>query len=103
MAKATMEGAEEANTLAMEQAGSRKRQRTISQAVYKRITFDIIWQKQVLAILSCSNDTKSCYNRVVHLIVMMALQRLGVPKQVNSQYAGYIISGNATSPTNSIW
>ena len=75
-----MNNAEEANAIAKEQYGSRRKHQAISQAVDKRLTYDLVRQKKVPAIL-CSNDAKACYDRVVHPILFMALRRLGVSKQ----------------------
>ena len=74
-----MDNAEAAGVIAPEQYGSRKKHQVISQAINKRLAYDIIQQLKVPAIL-CSNDAKSCYDRVVHHIIMMLLCRLGVPK-----------------------
>ena len=61
-----------------EQYGSRKGKRAILHAVNKRLLYDIIHMQRRPAAL-CSNDAKSCYDRIVHSIASMALQRLGMP------------------------
>ena len=75
-----MDNAESVQAIAPEQYGARKRHSAQTQALNKRLTLDLYQQKKVPAIL-CSNDAKSCYDRVVHPVVMMALQRLGVPSE----------------------
>ena len=79
IAKSMMKNAEESNAIVESQYGNRKGHRAVYQALNKRLTFDIVRQKRVSAIL-CSNDAKSCYDRIIHPLVMMALRRLGVPK-----------------------
>jgi hypothetical protein len=46
----------------------------------KRLTLDLIRQKKRPAVM-CSNDAKSCYDRIVHSVASIAMQRLGVPKE----------------------
>jgi hypothetical protein len=43
----------------------------------KVLTYDIIRQRKTPAAL-CSNDAKSCYDRIIHLIANICLQRVGV-------------------------
>ena len=70
--------AEKNNAIPKEQYGSRKGKRAILHAVNKRLLYDIIHMQRRPAVL-CSNDAKSCYNRIVHSIASLALQRLGMP------------------------
>ena len=79
LSKATIDHAEANNLIAKEQYGSRKHRSAVDHAVHKALTYDIIRQHRVPAAL-CSNDAKSCYDRVVHAIASLAYQRLGVPK-----------------------
>ena len=81
MARDTMEGAEKAKAISSEQFGSRKRHQANYLGCIKNMVVDIIRQKRLPAIL-CSNDAKSCYDRVVPQVLMMSLRRLGVPKSV---------------------
>ena len=75
---ATIKHAEKNNLLAKEQYGSRPGKQAIDHAVHKALTFDIIRQYRIPSAL-CSNDAKSCYNRVAHAIASLAYRRLGVP------------------------
>jgi len=76
-----MKTAEQANALAPEQYGSRKRHRSINLPVSKALTFDILWQlKRPGAV--CSNDAKSCYDLIGHTPASLSMQRVGVPKKV---------------------
>ena len=79
LGKSTIDHAERNNLIAKEQYGSRKNKSAIEHAVHKALTYDIIRQTRLPAAL-CSNDAKSCYDRVVHSIASLAYQRLGVPK-----------------------
>ena len=70
--------AEKNNLIAKEQYGSRKGMKSIDHALNKRLLYDIIRQTRKPGAL-CSNDAKSCYDRVLHSITMLAFRRLGFP------------------------
>ncbi len=54
--------------------------RSIHQVLNRTLLFDKIrYQKCTVAMTSC--DLKSCYDRIVHTPVMLALQSVGVPKE----------------------
>jgi hypothetical protein len=77
--KQMMTIAEQAQSLAPEQYGSRKAHRAINLATNKTLTNDILRQlKHSCAI--CSNDAKSCYDLIGHTQAALAMQRNGVPK-----------------------
>ena len=62
----------------MEQYRNRKKKTAIECALNKRLIFDILRQtKRPAGICSC--DLKSCYDRIVHSFVSMAMQRAGAP------------------------
>jgi hypothetical protein len=65
--------------LAPEQFGSRKRHQAIDQCLNKRITFDLSRQLHAPMAL-CANDAKSCYDRIVHSVASLCMQRIGCPK-----------------------
>jgi hypothetical protein len=67
--------------LAPEQYGSRKGHQAVDQCLNKRLTFDLSWIMHKPMAL-CSNDAKSCYDRVVHSVASLCLQRIGCPKPV---------------------
>jgi hypothetical protein len=46
-------------------------------ALNKVLTYDILRQKRIPAAL-CSNDAVSCYDRIVHAVASLCMQRLGV-------------------------
>jgi len=76
-----MQVAENTNTLAPEQYGSRKGYMAIDLAINIALTFDILWQlKRTGAI--CSNDVKSCYDLICHTQALLSMQRVGVPKNI---------------------
>jgi hypothetical protein len=70
--------AEAQKLLAEEQFGSRKKLAAIDHCINKRITFDILRQNKQPGVL-CSNDAKGCYDRIVHSVASICLQRLGMP------------------------
>ena len=73
-----MHTAEDLQLLAIEQGGSRKGHGADDSALNKVLTFDIARQrKQPLAL--CSNDAVACYDRIVHSVASLAMQRVGVP------------------------
>jgi Reverse transcriptase (RNA-dependent DNA polymerase) len=67
--------------LAPEQYGSRKGHQAVDQCLNKRLTFDLSWILHKPMAL-CTNDAKSCYDRVVHSVASLCLQRIGCPKPV---------------------
>ena len=78
--RAVMYNAEDLCLLAKEQYGSRKRKSAIDHCLNRRLTFDMArLRKRPLAV--CSNDAKACYDRIVHAIASIALQRVGAPKE----------------------
>jgi hypothetical protein len=79
LGKHTIAHAEKHNLLAKEQYGSRKGKNSIEHAIHKRLTFDIMRQTRINGAV-CSNDAKSCYDRIIHSLACLAYRRLGVPK-----------------------
>jgi hypothetical protein len=73
-----MYNAEQLCVLAHKQYGSRKGHRSVELALNKRLTFDMArLRKRPMGM--CSNDAKSCYDRIVHSIAMLAVRRTGAP------------------------
>ena len=72
--------AEDLDALAQEQFGSRKTLSAVDQSLNKRLTFDLMRQLKRPGAL-CSNNAKSCYDRVVHSIASICMQRVGVPQE----------------------
>jgi hypothetical protein len=52
----------------------------IDHCVNKRLSFDIIWQFKHPAAL-CVNNMKRCYDRIVHSVASICMQRLGIDIQ----------------------
>jgi hypothetical protein len=63
LGKHTIAHAEKHELLAKEQYGSRKGKNSIEHTIHKRFTFDIMHQTRINRAI-CSNDAKSCYNRM---------------------------------------
>jgi Reverse transcriptase (RNA-dependent DNA polymerase) len=73
-----MRHAESHNLVAPEQYGSRKSLSAIEHCLNKRLSFDILRQTRTPGAL-CSNDAKGCYDRIVHSVASLCLQRVGMP------------------------
>ena len=71
-----MQNAKKHNFLAPEQYGGRKHHRAIVAALNKCLTMDLLRLRHQNAAL-CSNDAKSCYDRIVHSFASIAMRRLG--------------------------
>ena len=63
-------------TLAVEQYGSRKNFSVVDHSLNKTLTFDLIRQLKRPGAL-CSNDAKSCYDRIMHSIASTSMPRVG--------------------------
>jgi hypothetical protein len=72
--------AEKLNQIPWEVYGSRKRHRSIECAANKVFTTDIARQEHRSMAL-CSNDAKSCFDRILHAIATICMRRVGVTKQ----------------------
>jgi len=78
LGRALMQQAEEQQALADEQYGSRKGKAAGIQCLNKRLFYDYIRLMRKPAAL-CSNDAKSCYDRIILIIAALCLCRLGAP------------------------
>jgi len=74
-----MHQAEENGLVVGEQYGSRHGKSVITQSLNKHLAFDLIWQLKWAAKV-CSNNAKSCYNRIEHCIAAQSMYRCSVPK-----------------------
>lgn len=74
-----LQNAELFDALADEQYGGRKNIAAIDQCFNKRITLDLIRQLKIDAAI-CSNDAKGCYDRIIHGIASLAMQRVGIKR-----------------------
>ena len=72
--------AERDNLLPKEECGSRKRHQSRHHGLNKRLLYDLAHLQRKPMIL-CSNDAKSCYDRIAHSIASIAMQRLGLPPE----------------------
>jgi hypothetical protein len=73
-----MTAAEDKKTIPREQYGSRHHHRSNIAALNKVLTMDIMRQRRHAGSM-CSNDAKSCYDRVVHSIAILSHIRQGAP------------------------
>ena len=69
--------AEQHKALAPEQFGSRKNHQSVLAALNKRLTMDLLRQRRQAGAL-CANDAKSCYDRIVHNLAVLAIRWLGM-------------------------
>ena len=77
VAKLAMKQAERCNLIPHEAYGSRKGYRATDCCLNKVLTLDLARQKKESVVI-CSNDAKSCYDRIAHPVANICLQRLGV-------------------------
>ena len=70
--------AEREDLLAPEQYGSRKHRSASTQALNKKLVFDLHRQQRLAGAIG-SNDAKSCYDRIVHSVAMLSMRRMGYP------------------------
>jgi hypothetical protein len=73
-----MKDSEAYEQLAWEQHGSCEGKNAIDQALNKVLSFRLIRQAEMDAAM-CSNDSKSCYDRIVHAIESILMQQQNVP------------------------
>ncbi len=74
--RAVMYTVDKLQALAPEQYGSQKSKAANIQSLNKCLFYDMIRSNQQMVAL-CSNDTKSCYNRIVLLIAALVMCQLG--------------------------
>jgi hypothetical protein len=87
--------------MAMEQYGSQKNLSAILHAVNKVLSFDLIRQYKAPAAL-CSNDAKSCYDRINHSMASLCFQHQGVPEPPLVSHA-HDTSEYGTHDPDSLW
>jgi hypothetical protein len=73
--------AERLNQIPWEAYGSRKCHCSIECATNKVFTTDIAQQEHCSMVL-CSNDAKSYYDRILHVIATICIRRTGLPKKI---------------------
>ena len=72
--------AEPLQGLAVEQYRSRVCKSAVEHCVNKVLTYDIFWLQRWNGAV-CSNDAKSCYDRIIHAIALLAFQRAGTSQK----------------------
>jgi hypothetical protein len=72
--------AEQHDAIAIEQFGSRKFLSAVDQSLNKALAFDA-WRLSRVPAALCSNDAKGCYDRIVHNVASLCMQRVRVPKE----------------------
>jgi len=82
MGKEMMYQAEENGLVAGEQYGSQHGKNAITQSLNKCLAFNLIHQFKRAAKVCSTNDAKSCYDQIVHRIMVQSMYRCRVPKPV---------------------
>jgi hypothetical protein len=72
-----MQQVEALNLIPQEQYDSRKHLQAIYTALNKHLTMDLLCQRRQAGAL-CSNDAKSCYDRIVHTFAILCMLKFGV-------------------------
>ena len=80
MSRRVAAAGEQDGTLAEEQYGSRQRHSAPDVSLNNRLTDDIMRQTRTGGVI-ISNDAKSCYDRIVHAVLSLCLQRMGVARE----------------------
>ena len=75
-----MQCAERSDNIPKEQYISSNEKKSIMEDVNKRLLYDVIYLQRQRAIL-CSNEAKYCYERIVHSVVSMSIQQMGMTAQ----------------------
>ena len=91
--------AERLNQIPWEVYGSRKRHRSIECAANKVFTTDIARQEHRTTAL-CSNDAKSCFDRILHAIATICMRRVGVSEQTCMMMFGTLAKAQHYIRTN---
>lgn len=71
-----MYSAADLKTLACDQYVSLREHNASMHTVNMNLTFDLLRQQRKPAAI-CSNDAKSCYDRIVHSVAILSMRRLG--------------------------
>ena len=79
LGRSMLKNGEKCGSIAKEQYGSRKNKSAILQCANKRLTFDL-WRQSKSPGAILSNDAKSCYDRILHNIASLCMQRQGVSR-----------------------
>jgi hypothetical protein len=74
-----MRKGEQTKNVARDNYGGRKYLQALEVGMNSKLSSDSIWARRGRAILM-SNDAKGCYDRIAHIVVDLALQRLALPR-----------------------
>jgi len=85
-AKRMLQYGEDQEVLGEEQHGSRRSRMAIDAVMLKLVSYDLS-RALKKDMVSMDNDAKSCYDRIVIPLAMLASRRLGVPKTVARAHA----------------
>jgi hypothetical protein len=88
-AKRLVARGEECNAFGESQQGSRKKRTANDAVLLKRLTYDLTRLLRT-NLGTFDNDAKSCYDRVINGLAMIAARRLGMPELVIQTHAGVL-------------
>jgi hypothetical protein len=77
--RTAMWNGERAKVLARDNLGGRKGMRSVEVSMNQQLTYNLIWAARARAVI-ISNDAKGCFDRISHVVAILALRRLGVPR-----------------------
>jgi hypothetical protein len=89
---------EKFNQFGEAQQGSRKGRSATNAVLLKRMTYDLT-RIQRSNLGTFDNDAKSCYDRIVNSVAMLASQRLGMPSSAIKTHAGVLATMQYTIKT----
>lgn len=80
-----MDNAEKHKLLHPQQYGSRKGRMAISAVLLKRLSYDVIRQSRMDAVMF-DNDARACYDRIIPSLAAVASRRAGMPRAAASAF-----------------
>ena len=75
--RTAMWNGERATALARDNLGGRKGMRAVEVSMNQHLSYNLIWASRARAVI-ISNDAKGCFDRIAHVVAILALRRLGV-------------------------
>jgi hypothetical protein len=85
-----MDNAEKYNLLHPHQFGSRKGKMSISAVLLKRVSYDVIRQTRMDAIVF-DNDASACYDRIIPSMAAIASRRAGMPRAAANAFLNVLL------------
>jgi len=77
--RTAMWNGERANALAQDNLGGRKGMRAMEVSMNQHLSYNLIWASRARAVI-ISKDAKGCFDCIAHVVAILALRCLGVPR-----------------------